>query len=389
MRIVHVIPSLAKGGAERVVIDLANTMTERGHEVAIVTARPTLPELRAGELHGSVEVRVMDETGSRFGQYARLPSWMHLNREWLFSRDVLHCHLTFGAAFGMIASFLREPRQPPVIVGTYHSVGMPIPTALRATHAALLKFGDAAAFMAEAPYWQSFRTENPQLLTALIENGVTTEPVPLSAGAASAYRQAAGIPENALVVGTVGRLQAERRPQIILETFAKLIARNDQPIHLLIAGDGPERKRLQVEAARLGLQDRVHLPGLVQDPRLAFASIDLYVTLNVGRVTGVAALEAAAFGTPVIGFQMIDDRAERDTDWIWSSPNTDRLAERARELIADPHARAALAERQRHHVIDHLGIDAMANAYEDLYAQALRRRGVGESRAYESVSRCQ
>lgn len=387
MKIVHVIPSLAKGGAERVVIDLANVMASRGHEVAILTGRPTPRTVYAGEPDKGIDLRVVDRRGSRIGQYARLPSWIWRNREWLLSNDVLHCHLTFGATFGMLASFLRKAGRPPAIVGTYHSVGMPIRPLLRAAHAAMLRFGDAAAFMAEDPYWQSFRARTPELITAMIANGVRTElaaaPSPRAAGA---YRAAAGIPENAFVVGTVGRLQAERRPDVIFEAFVKAAAASDRPVHLLMAGEGPERKALRALSEKLGLRDKVHLPGLVENPNLAFANIDLYVTLNVGSVTGVAALEAAAFGLPIIGFQMIADRSEQDKDWIWSSPSTDRLATRIRELIANPQALAALAERQRYHVVCHFGLDAMANAYEALYAQALRRRGIEESRAYESVN---
>lgn len=386
MKIVHVIPSLAKGGAERVVIDLANVMSSRGHEVAIITGRPTPRTIYAGEPDSGIELRIIDQRGSRIGQYARLPSWIRSNRQWLLSHDVLHCHLTFGAAFGMVASFLRKASQRPAIVGTYHSVGMPIPPYLRAAHAAMLRFGDAAAFMADDPYWRSFRARNRGLITALIANGVRTDSAVPSLRAADAYRAAAGIPGNAFVVGTVGRLHAERRPDVIFEAFVKAAAASDRPVHLLMAGEGPERKALRALSAKLGLQDKVHLPGLVEDPNLAFANIDLYVTLNVGSVTGVAALEAAAFGLPIVGFQMIADRSEQDRDWIWSSPSTDRLATRIRELIADPQALTALAERQRYHVVYHFGLDAMANAYEALYAQALRSRGLEKSRAYESVS---
>ena len=54
MKIVHVIPALTKGGAERVVVDLANAAVEEGHEVSIVAAVPAPPQLVAHALRPEV-----------------------------------------------------------------------------------------------------------------------------------------------------------------------------------------------------------------------------------------------------------------------------------------------------------------------------------------------
>src|SRR3569833_832498 len=86
MKIAHVIPALTKGGAERVVVDLANAAVDDGHDVSIVAAVPAPPELIAGELRHEVNVMHVG-TGSIRPAYLRLVPRLIRNRKWLFGQD--------------------------------------------------------------------------------------------------------------------------------------------------------------------------------------------------------------------------------------------------------------------------------------------------------------
>jgi glycosyltransferase involved in cell wall biosynthesis len=207
----------------------------------------------------------------------------------------------------------------------------------------------------------------------MIPNGVRADIARPSTAEATAYRAGIGIPLDATVVGTVGRLVPARRPDLLLEPIANVARMTDGNVHFLLAGEGSERAVVEQEIRRLGLQDRVHTPGLVLDPAVAFAAIDIYVTLNVGPVTGVAALEAATFGLPIVALQLREDYGPGETDWIWSSTSRERLSERIVSLIRNPAEARELAKRQRRHVLDHCSFDAMADAYQDFYNSALQR----------------
>ena len=114
---------------------------------------------------------------------------------------------------------------------------------------------------------------------------------------------------------------------------------------------------------------------MILEPAIALATIDLYLTLNVGSVSGIAGLEAAAFGLPIVAFQLRGDYSGGAADWIWSSSDPDAVAGRITELIANAKAREALAAAQSSHVRNHLTVEAMAESYQRLYAAALDRRG--------------
>lgn len=379
MNIVHVIPAFEKGGAERVVVELANAAVTNGDAVAIVAAIQVDPDLLPRDLREEVEVRYVARSArSRFAAYLRLLPWMVRDRKWLLSRDIIHCHLTFGSVFGTLAGVLRTAwaRRTPLIVETYHAVGMPIPRLQRAFHAALMRGRDAVALMAEDAFWARFLQGRGRQFTTVIPNGVREDIAHPSSAAAMAYRDSIGIPQNALVVGTVGRLVPARRPELLIEIFANVAGMMDGNIHFLIAGEGSERAAVENKINRLGLRDRVHAPGLVMDPAVAFSVIDVYLTLNVGPVTGVAALEAAAFGLPIVALQLREDYGPAATDWIWSTTDLDRLSERIVELLRDPGQARELAERQRRHVLSSCTVDVMAAAYQSFYTSAFDRRGV-------------
>jgi glycosyltransferase involved in cell wall biosynthesis len=376
LKIVHVIPALTKGGAERVVVELANHAAADGHDVTVLAAIPAARALLADRLLPGVAQRFVAPRSRRpRSAYAYVLPWILRNRRWLLDQDIVHCHLTFGGVFGALLQTVRDllRRGRPVVVETYHAVGMKIPALKRTVHAALLRHRDAVALMAEDAYWRAFSVKREGRPAQLIPNGIS-EPPPATDEALTRYRRTSGIPDRAIVIGTIGRLRYERRPDLLLQAFARLAGIHHNA-HFLLGGEGPERERLLAEASRLGLANRVHLPGLVNDPAEPIGIIDLYLTVNVGHTTGVAALEAVFAGVPAFALQLDTNHQRGADDWIpsWSDP--DELGAQAATLLADNAALQTLATKQQRHARKNHGIDSMARAYERLYEDALARRG--------------
>ena len=175
MKIVHVLPTLTRGGGERVAVELANHSSKAGHQVTIVVAFLVDPALLQDELDPRVQVLwVSSSIGSRMGQYLGIFPWLWRNRLWLAKQDILHCHLTYGAVLGTIVGLWRRLSRTmqPVIVETYHAVGMNIPRLHRWFHAQMLARRDGVAFMAEDDYWEKFILEHPKFHSEVILNGV-------------------------------------------------------------------------------------------------------------------------------------------------------------------------------------------------------------------------
>lgn len=376
MKIVHILPAMIKGGGERVAVNLANEAVKAGHQVALVAGIPADPTLLQNDLAPGVDVRfIAASSASKLGNYLKLLPWLWRNRHWLAQQDIVHCHLTLGAAIGSLIQATRRlgGGRGPAVVETYHAVGMPIPNINRSIHAAMAARRDALALMAEDDYWRDFLAKRPQLIAAIIPNGVAIHRTSIGEAERRAYRHKLGIPEGSLVVGTVGRLEAERQPWLYVPIFAEVARALGPDVHFILGGAGPELENMRALARSHGLEGLVHLPGLVRDSRLAQSAMDLYLTLNVGPDTGIAALEAAAAGVPVLAIQLLPDYPAGETDWIWSSADPSALSARAIMLLGAPDQLKRLAERQSGYVRSHRSAEAMARAYEQLYRAALTK----------------
>jgi len=95
----------------------------------------------------------------------------------------------------------------------------------------------------------------------------------------------------------VGRLAPQKNHTFLLEVLAEL-----PQAHLAIAGDGPERDRLQAQVTRLGLTDRVHFCGTLSRDRVnaLVARADVFAMPSLFEGMSNALLEALAIGTPIV-----------------------------------------------------------------------------------------
>jgi glycosyltransferase involved in cell wall biosynthesis len=380
MKIVHILPSLNRGGAERVVAELANSSVKEKHEVTVLAAHQVDAALLRTSFLPAVQVRYISEA-KKFGvkRYFNIVPWLFRNFSWLAEKDIIHCHLTFGSVVGEAIHIWKKisGRKKPAVVETYHAVGMNTSKYLRWLHSQLAARRDAFALMAEDEYWNAFLMKHPNLLSKIIPNGISiSDQEPADQEMRLNYRRELGIPDDCkFIVGTVGNLRQDRQPWLYIEIFSEMARVLGSKVHFVIAGGGKESEfdHLKLVINKHGLEDRVHLPGLALNPDIPRSIMDLYLTLNVGPLTGIAALEAASSLLPILAIQLRAEYNCGSEDWIWSSSNPVKLAEKAIELIQSPVDRKALAEKQAGYVRAHHTTEMMMKTYFKLYQVAIER----------------
>jgi len=107
------------------------------------------------------------------------------------------------------------------------------------------------------------------------------------------------IPENTLVVTTVGRLTEIKKHDLFLE-MAQRVCSSRQDVLFLIVGDGELRDELESMVSALGLESAVQFLGWRQDLSTIYAASDLFVLTSRNEGTPVALIEAMASGIPGI-----------------------------------------------------------------------------------------
>jgi glycosyltransferase involved in cell wall biosynthesis len=100
------------------------------------------------------------------------------------------------------------------------------------------------------------------------------------------------------VIISCGRLTPQKDYETLLRAFALL--RRETPAHLVILGDGPERKKLEVLIRSLGLEDCAALFGFEENPYKYIARAGLFALSSICEGLPTAIMEAMALGIPVV-----------------------------------------------------------------------------------------
>jgi glycosyltransferase involved in cell wall biosynthesis len=163
----------------------------------------------------------------------------------------------------------------------------------------------------------------------------------------AALRHELRIPPAAPVVGSAFRFEEEKRPLFWLEVAA-IIARRVPEARFVLFGQGSMRPRIVEAANRLGLRDRLLLPGVRQDVLSAISLFDVFVLTSAGEGLPNVLLEAQWVGTPVVTTDVGGAReaiCNGRTGFLGPSEDAAEVAAMACRILADPdfRARAAVA----------------------------------------------
>lgn len=116
----------------------------------------------------------------------------------------------------------------------------------------------------------------------------------------AAVRRLVGLPEDALVLGHVGRFFWRKNHRFLLEIAAAAMAREPR-VWLLSVGDGPLQAEIEAYARDLGIAGRTIFAGMRSDvPRLMCGSLDVFVLPSHHEGLSLAQLEAQAAGLPCV-----------------------------------------------------------------------------------------
>ncbi len=183
-----------------------------------------------------------------------------------------------------------------------------------------------------------------------------------------------GLGADDFVVLTLAALVARKGVDLLLEACA----RTGQPCTLLVAGEGPERARLEAQAQALGASERTRFLGAREDKAELLEACDVFALASRAEGLGVAALEAMARARPVLATRvggLAEAVVDGRTGLLVAPGDVAALARALRSLQDDPALRARLGAAGPRRLQEGFAAEQMVAAYERLYREVLAEAG--------------
>jgi glycosyltransferase involved in cell wall biosynthesis len=212
--------------------------------------------------------------------------------------------------------------------------------------------------------------------TAVIPNPVDTARFRPHPSARSAARQRLGVPDDAIAIGSIGRLDKQKQPWKLVETIAEL-HKLGVPAHLILIGQGVLEAALRRQVAELGLAEYVVFTGYVHDVENLMPALDLHLLLSRNEGFGIVTAEAMAAGVPALG---TDVPGTRDVlqgmagGHILPSDQESAIARHVAQLLASPNRLETMAAEGPKEVQYRFGREHIDEATFATYVAALQLR---------------
>ena len=286
MKITLLIGSLAGGGAERVVCNLANYLADNGHEVTVLT----VSDQQTYKINSNVKhVVLYGESNSKLPhKVINLIRLYRMNR--YFRKTNVDVYITF---LPKLTSFIFAQKQ---------FIKCPIILAERADPATFCNASEKNKNIFEKYYPLAdgyiFQTEDAR--NYYEEQGINTEnSVVIPNAINSEFIRPPYQGERRKVIVGAGRLTKQKNFSLLIRAFAEI--NKDFPEYVLeIYGDGPLKNDLKNEAKELGISEKVKFQGYVENLGDRIQDATMFVLSSDFEGMPNALMEAMALGLPVI-----------------------------------------------------------------------------------------
>ena len=170
-----------------------------------------------------------------------------------------------------------------------------------------------------------------------------------------------------VIIGTLAGLRCVKN----LPRLVRAVAAQPRQVKLVIVGEGPERANIVAEAQRLGISDRLLLPGFLAEPQRYIGHFDIFALSSDSEQFPISLVEAMAAGLPVVSTDVGDVKAmvaPQNHSLIVPVSNEGAFAGALSGLASDGHMRAALGSANRAIAVRDYDEGAMIARYRALYA---------------------
>ncbi|MBI5022032.1 MAG: glycosyltransferase family 4 protein [Ignavibacteriales bacterium] len=370
LKILHICSSLAWGGAEIAAVKLAHSFKDRGHDIYFA-AHPRgriFAELQTLGIY-PIPVRLL----RNFDPYSSLKLRLIINKHAI---DLLHVHMSRDLVHAYLATSMMNNRPRIILQKQVSSKVSKKDLFHRLIYSHVDKIFVLSNFLREnilntCPVYENIVT--------VIPGGINTTLYRLDRDDAKNLRAEFGIPANALVIGSVGRIDRAKGFTELVNALACL-PDSFKETRLVIVGEatfGEENynNELHELVNFLGLKERIIFAGYRSDIHNLFSVFDIFALPSYEEAFGYVYIEAMAAGLPVIAADAggaSDIITDGETGFLVTPKNVDSLKDGLIKLLSDHQLRQRFGVNGKKKVYDKFLESDILQKYENEYYSLLK-----------------
>lgn len=363
IRVLHIIKSLGRGGAEMLLpetLKLHNHQVFEFHYVYFLPWKGQMVE--AIEAAGGI-VHCFSATNNIqiLLQYRKLLDYVKMHQI-----DVIHCHLPWAGfvgrlmhRFGGVRVLYTEHNKQE----RYHNITF---------YLNKLTFNWQNLVIAVSEDVRNSIQSNiaPNIPVETVLNGVNTLSFVRDEVVGLKMREKLGIPIQALIVGTVAVFRFQKRLIEWLEV-AKRVLEKDPNVYFVIVGDGPLKSELEAKRKELGIEKNVIMAGLQTEVRPWLSIMDVYMMTSVFEGLPIALLEAMSMECAIVTTDAggIKEVIRNDVDGLMVDVDSWRILSEKILSLRDKSCQKQFGKAARKRVEELFSLKLMVSQLEDIYKE--------------------
>ncbi|WP_074225205.1 glycosyltransferase [Algoriphagus halophilus] len=367
IKVLHLIKSLGRGGAEKLIPETALVHNQEQFEFHCL-------------YFYHQENNIIDELENAGIQVHLIPSgnlglFFRVNkvRNFIISNgfDIIHAHLPWA---GIMARSVGRNLNIPIVY-TEHNTwerynklsywGNRI--SFKKQDVAIAVSNEVALSMRLNSIWDPYQ-RGGRMKLRVIQNGVNTE-VFKRVKIESITREKIGIPPDATVVGIVAVFRDQKRLWLWVEVALKILEKCSNT-HFILVGDGEWRERLEDQILKSGKENQFHLVGVQKNVIPFLSMMDIYLSTSEFEGLPIAMLEAMSCHVPVVATRAggIGEVIQHGVQgYLTEIEDWKELTPHAIKLIKNPALRQKMADAARARVIQGFSMKRMVEELEEIY----------------------
>jgi len=362
IKIAHVTFDMSVGGAERVVLDLAQHTDPGRYEVSVICLQQPLGPFGVTLRTKGYDVETINrKPGFDFSLIRRIRKSIK-NIE----LRILHCHQYTPFVYGVLAA----ASTPCDVIFTEHGRFYPDKRKLKRViiNPVLNRLTGKVTAISEATRNALGLYENfPTAGIEVIYNGI--DDTLIRRADSEDLKAELGIDDKAPLMGTVARLDPIKNHPMMIRAL-KLVHASLPEATLLIVGDGPEMSNLKRVARELGVSNRVVFTGMRNDAQRFYRIMDVFLLTSYSEGTAMTLLEAMASGVPCLATDVGGNPeivSDGETGRIVASNDAKMLADGILHILEDKNLHTAMGRAARKRFEERFTVQKMVEEYQKLY----------------------